>query len=100
MNSRAHPAFMTNRSWRRLLAGVAGAALLAGCGGGGGDALPAAVDMPEATTSEVPASAQGSAAGAVAFVRELAATRDDRAEPIRVGDAVLGTSETDEPVEL
>jgi hypothetical protein len=90
--------FMTNRSWRALLAGAAGAALLSACGGGG-DAPPPAVDTP-AATSEVPASAQSSAAGAVAFVRQLAATRDDGAEPIRVGDAVLGTSETDEPVEL
>lgn len=91
--------FMTNRSWRALLAGAAGAALLSACGGGGDDAPPAAVDTP-AAASEVPASAQASAAGAVAFVRQLAATRDDSAEPIRVGDAVLGTSETDEPVEL
>jgi hypothetical protein len=94
----AHAVFMTNRSWRALLAGAAGAALLSACGGGG-DAPPPAVDTP-AATSEVPASAQSSAAGAVAFVRQLAATRDDGAEPIRVGDAVLGTSETDEPVEL
>lgn len=97
MNARA--VFMPNRSWRSLLAGAAGAALLSACGGGGGDAPPAVVDTP-AATSEVPASAQASAAGAVAFVRQLAATRDDGAEPIRVGDAVLGTSETDEPVEL
>lgn len=99
MNGRAHEVFTTKRSWRALLAGATGAALLSACGGGGGDAPPAAVDTP-AVTSEVPASAQASAAGAVAFVRQLATTRDDGAEPIRVGDAVLGTSETDEPVEL
>lgn len=93
---------MTTRSWRALLAGAAGAALLSACGGGGGDAgdpPPPAADT-QAAASEVPASAQASAAGAVAFVRQLAATRDDGAEPIRVGEAVLGTSETDEPVEL
>ncbi len=99
MNGRAHAVFMTNRSWRALLAGAAGAALLSACGGGGGDAPPTVVDTP-AAASEVPASAQASAAGAVAFVRQVAATRDGGAEPIRVGDAVLGTSETDEPVEL
>lgn len=97
MNRRA--VFMTHRPWRALLAGVAGAALLSACGGGGDDVPPAAVDTATAA-SDVPASAQASAAGAVAFVRQLAATRDDGAEPIRVGDAVLGTSETDEPVEL
>jgi hypothetical protein len=44
----------------------------------------------------VPLSATTSSAGALAFVKRVAATSDNRAEPIRVGGAVLATSDTDE----
>ena len=47
--------------------------------------------------TDVPLSATTSSAGAMAFVKSVAATSDNKAEPIRVGDAVLATSETDEP---
>ena len=53
---------------------------------------------PNLAGSEVPSSASSSSAGAVAFARQLAATSNDTAEPIRVGDAMLATSDTDEPV--
>ena len=80
---------------RAVFCGAACALLLAACGGGGGSA-PIAIDA-RVTGTEVPASATSSSGGAVAFVKTVAATRDDTAEPVRVGDAVLATSDTDEP---
>lgn len=81
---------------RTALAVSATALLLAACGGGGGgDDTP--VVTPSATGSQVPASATSSAAGAFGFVNGLAASKDDSGEPLILGDAVLGTSETDEP---
>jgi hypothetical protein len=72
-----------------------GALLLAACGGGGGgNAGPA---DPTVAGSDVPLSATTSSAGAFAFVKSVAAARDDTATPLVVGDAVLATSETDEP---
>jgi hypothetical protein len=79
------------------------AALLAGCGGsgrgGGGGAAPATLDgdpnMMSAT--DVPLSATTSSAGALEYVKRVAATSDNSVAPIRVGDAVLATSDTDEP---
>ena len=47
--------------------------------------------------TDVPLSATTSSAGAMEFVKQVAATSDNKAEPIRVGDAVLATSNTDEP---
>ena len=80
---------------RTHLSLAAGALLLAACGGGGGDSAPPPTD-PVAGT-QVPASASASAAGAFTFVRDTAATSDNSAEPLVVGDATLATSETDEP---
>jgi hypothetical protein len=75
---------------------VAGSALLlAACGGGGGGA--AGVDAPVAAPPGGLASATTSSAGALAFVRAVAATSESGAEPITIGDAALATSETDEP---
>lgn len=75
---------------------AAGVLLLAACGGGGGgDAVVA--PPPVAVTTEVPSSATTSSAGAFTFVNDLAATSDNTAEPLVVGDATLATSETDEP---
>jgi hypothetical protein len=80
----------------RAAAGAAlGAALLAACGGGGGGDAPAPAPAPVA--SEVPPSAQQSSSGAFQFVASVAATKNDSAEPLVVGDATLATSETDEP---
>ena len=75
------------------------AMLLAACGGGNGNSNgngDTAV-APSSVTNGVPASATNSSAGAVAFVKSLAAASDDTAEPIVLGDAVLATSETEEP---
>jgi hypothetical protein len=85
------------------------AALLAGCGGGdggdngsggggGGGGVPTVdTDNNMMNATDVPLSATTSSAGAMEFVKRMAATSDDSAEPIRVGNAVLATSDTDEP---
>jgi hypothetical protein len=70
--------------------------LLAACGGGGGGAAPAVADPPF-TGTDVPSSATHSSAGALAFVKSVAAAANDSAEPISLGDAVLATSDSDEP---
>jgi hypothetical protein len=78
------------------LTGLAGTALLLiACGGGGGGA--SVPTDPPVAGSDVPQSATSSSAGAVAFVRGLAASSDDTATPITVGDVTLATSDTDEP---
>lgn len=81
--------------WKLSCLTMACAALLAGCGGGGGGS--AMVTDPFVDGTDVPLSATTSSAGALAFVKRVAATSDNSAEPIRVGGAVLGTSDTDEP---
>ena len=78
-------------------AGVA-ALLLAACGGGGGGGSGVVpVSDPNVTGTDIPASATTSSAAAFAFVKIVAASPNDSAEPIRVGDAQLATSETAEP---
>jgi len=88
---------------KHLVCSFAAVALLAACGGGGGDTAvttaPAPAPAP-APSSDVPASATASAAGALAFVSQTAATSSDSADPINVGDATLGSSETDEPAAI
>ena len=104
---------MKSIPWRLASLCFACAALLAGCGGGGygggdgggsgggggGGTAPATLDSDPNTMSatDVPLSATTSSAGAMEFVKRVAATSDNSAEPIRVGDAVLATSDTDEP---
>lgn len=87
---------------QRTALGLAIAAAVSGCGGGGGNAVVETPppSTPPVATSEVPASAGASAAGATAFVRSVAATPSDATEPLVVGDATLATSETDEPENL
>ena len=67
------------------LVALAVAAAVSACGsdGGGGSAPP-----PVATT-DVPASAQGSVSGLIAFMNGLIAATSETSEPILVGDAVL-----------
>lgn len=79
--------------------GVAlGILLLAACGGGGSSG--AATDDPPVAGTEVPSSATTSAQGAFSFVSSVAATGGEAAEPLVLGDAVLATSDTDEPQAL
>jgi hypothetical protein len=84
---------MTSKTF--LVGALAGTAvLLASCGGGGGGSSDSA--DPPVAASDVPLSATTSSAGALAFVKRVAAM-DNSATPIVVGDAVLATSDTDEP---
>lgn len=72
---------------------AAGALLLAACGGGGGGS--GSGDLVSGT--DVPNSATTGSSGAFTFVSSVAATSDNSAEPLVVGDATLATSNTDEP---
>jgi hypothetical protein len=67
------------------------AVTLSGCGNDGTPAVAyvAGTDIP-VTATETPA-------GLVSFANLSVAGGDDSAEPFVVGDAVLATSETDEP---
>jgi hypothetical protein len=80
-------------TWRRTAASLAASSLvLTACGGGGSGATPVIDDG-----TDVPQSTMTSSAGAIAFMKSVAATSDNTASPLRVGDAVLATSDTDEP---
>jgi hypothetical protein len=83
-------------SSRLALGAAATALLLTACGGGDGGGPPVDAD-PTVPGTEVPLSATTSSAGALAFVKRVAASSDDTAAPIAVGDAVLASSDTDEP---
>ncbi|HSH92053.1 MAG TPA: hypothetical protein VK996_18860 [Ramlibacter sp.] len=72
------------------------ALLLAACGGGGGSE-PVAVTDPPVVGTDIPVSATTSSAGALAFVKLVASASSNTADPLVAGDAVLATSETDEP---
>lgn len=83
---------------RSHLAVVAGTLLVVACGGGGGGGGgDAVVTDPNVAGTAVPTSATTSSAGAFTFVNGVAASSDNTAEPLVVGDAVLASSETDEP---
>jgi hypothetical protein len=87
---------MTMKSipWALAILSAVMAVLLAGCGGGGGRVV---VDSdPNVEGTDVPLSATTSSAAALAFVKRVAATSDETSEPIRVGGAVLATSDADE----
>jgi hypothetical protein len=86
---------MTKRnSMQALLASTAAALALAGCGGGGGgDPLP----DPNVAGTDVPQAATTDPAAATAFVRGNAQAGNDSADPLRLGNAMLATSETAEP---
>jgi hypothetical protein len=85
---------MKPKTWRRTAASLAASSvLLSACGGGGSAASPDNAD----NGTDVPQSAMTSSAGAIAFMKSVAATSDNTASPLRVGDAVLATSDTDEP---
>ncbi len=87
---------MKHISYGRAAASLAVGALLLSACGGRGDSIALPTDPPVAG-SEVPTSATTSSAGALTFVKSVAATSSDSATPLVVGDAVLATSETEEP---
>ena len=81
-----------------LLALCAGAAALTACGGGGGGAGSAATSLAAKRTTDVPASAQQSVSGLVAFLNDMTANMtSETGTPILVGDATIPTSDTIEP---
>lgn len=84
------------------LAAAVGLAMLPACGGGDGDGSGGSGGPgdPVVGGTEVPQSATTSAAGAFAFVASVAANASDSSEPLIVGDAVLATSDSDEPAAL
>jgi hypothetical protein len=84
---------MKPKTWRRnALSLAASSLLLTACGGGGSSEAPIADNG-----TDVPQSATTSSAGAIAFMKSVAASSSNTAEPLRVGDAVLATSDADEP---
>jgi hypothetical protein len=88
---------MKTTTWRRTAISVAATSLLlTACGGGGSGSDSGATPAADEGT-DVPQSAMTSSAGALAFMKSVAASSDNTASPLRVGNAVLGTSDTDEP---
>lgn len=90
-----------NRSHLRpaaLALAVAVATGLAACGGG--DDGPAVPADPFVAGTQVNVSATQSADGAFAFANGNGAAQDNTGEPLVLGDATLGKSETDEPKPL
>lgn len=72
------------------------AAVLVACGSS--DSLPTAAAPPTLiVNTDVPVSATTSSVGALEFVKTVVASSADAAEPLVVGDAVLSTSDTEEP---
>ena len=67
------------------------AALVVGCSNGSDNSAPVA-------TTDIPASAQQSSSGLLAYLNELIAGTSDTTEPVLVGDAVLPTDDTAEAV--
>ena len=80
---------------RHAVLALCASAALAACGdsGGGGG-----VGADAGRTSDVPASAQQSVAGLIAFLNDLIAnSTNETGLPILLGDATLPTSDTIEP---
>ena len=81
-----------NKTHTRALTALGAALLLGGCGGS--DGPPAIIYV---AGTDVPVSATQSAAGALTFTMQLAASSSDTSEPIVLGSAELGTDDTAEP---
>lgn len=92
-------------SHRALFSLVLVSGLLAACGVN--DDTPIATAPPPApapgpapappSPPGVPTSATTSSAGAIAFVKAMAASSDETTDPVELGDAVLASSDADEP---
>lgn len=86
---------MRKHLFRKALISAGAATLLGACGEGGGNG---GIGGGSATT-DVPFSAQQDISGLVAYMKNLIATRtDETSEPLFLGNAVLPTSETSEPL--
>lgn len=77
---------------KKLLASASAVAVLAlaGCGDSSG------VESAAAPTSDVPASAQASVTGLVAYLNRLIDETNETSEPVLLGDAVLPVDDTTE----
>ena len=77
---------------------------LVACGGGDDEVAGAVVNPPPAhplvVGTDVPVTATASADGAIAFIRSVIAQSSDTAEGLVLGNAVLGTSDTQDPQAL
>ena len=79
---------------RHALLALCASAALTACGGGGGGGHDEAAPN---RTSDVPASAQQSVSGLLAYVNDLIANKtNETSEPVFLGDATLPTSDTTE----
>lgn len=91
--------------FRAVLAVVAISAMLTACGGGGGDGGGDQANQGGGTDSarhtDVTEAAQQSVSGLIAYVNELITTMtSSTSESIRLGEAVLPTSDTTEPLAI
>ena len=85
---------MLNLKWMSPAALALG--WLVGCGGGG-DGTPVAQFVPG---SKVPVGAEARVDDVISFTKAQIADTSDSRDPVLLGDAVLATSESDEPAEL
>jgi hypothetical protein len=97
VNALKEPTMKHMTSARTWIGTAVGALLLAACGGGSGDGGSAMPPPSADRGTDIPLEATTSSAAALAFVKTVAAASDNTAEPIRVGDATLATSDSDEP---
>lgn len=82
-------------------AAITTALAVTGCGGGSdGPSVTAAPTVDLVPGTMVPTSATSSVAGVIAFLMQLIAGTSETTDPIAVGDAVLSTSETDDPTPI
>ena len=70
---------------------LAASALLAACGSGSSDGTA------QASSTDVPASAQSSVDGLIAYINQLIGQTSETTEPVVLGHAVLPTSDTTPP---
>ena len=85
---------MLNLKW--MSSATLALGLLAGCGGGG-DGAPVTQYVPG---SEVPVGAEARVDEVISFTKAQIADTSDSRDPVLLGDAVLATSESDEPVDI
>ena len=84
----------------KSLVALAVAAAVSACGSGGGGGGGGGAAPPPVATTDVPASAQQSVSGLIAFMNGLIASTSETSEPILVGDAVLPVDDTAEPTPI
>ena len=71
--------------------------LLVACGGGGGDGAPVTQYVPG---TDLPVGVEARVGDVIAFSKAQIADTSDSRDPVLIGDAVLATSESDEPTDI